>query len=168
MISVRKLVFAATVALGVTATDAPAFGPPGGCTGPMCNQPHYPTLGAFLFGSRRQPLPTFQAAPWYLYWPYDAHFLTPAPVTGPFYGPAGPGNFVNPYFPAPAYAPYGPIPGGPPPGMHGYPGGPAYPPPGAYPAPGGVIPPPAAYPAPGGVIPPPAGPMVPPPPEFQK
>ena len=72
-------------------------------------------------------LPVFQAAPWYQYWPYDAHFQTPAPVSGPFYGPPLTGNFpVNPYFPGPAgtYG-YGAnsgfgygqgIPGGPPPG----------------------------------------------------
>src|SRR5258708_6840811 len=24
--------------------------------------------------------PPFQAAPWYLYWPYDAHFQLPAPI----------------------------------------------------------------------------------------
>ena len=60
----------------------------------------------------------FQAAPWYNYWPYDGHFLTPAPVGGQFYGPPMTGNFpVNPYFPGPAVgAGYGPIPGGPPPG----------------------------------------------------
>jgi hypothetical protein len=61
----------------------------------------------------------FQAAPWYNYWPYDGHFLTPAPVNGQFYGPPLTGNFpVNPYFPGPAGpAGFGPIPGGPPPGV---------------------------------------------------
>ena len=83
---------------------------------------HPPTT---LFGGgHKNNLPTYQAAPWYLYWPYDAHFLTPAPVSGPFYGPPLTGNFpVNPYFPGPAGAygfgagagfGYG-IPGGPPP-----------------------------------------------------
>jgi hypothetical protein len=78
----------------------------------MCNHQHYPTQFS-LFGGHNQPV--FQAAPWYLYWPYDAHFLTPAPVTGAFYGPPTAGNFpVNPYFP-PALGGYGPMPGGPPP-----------------------------------------------------
>src|SRR5262245_26505561 len=108
------------IALGVAAPcaapagTASASGHP--CNGPFCNQAAYPkyySLGSCLFGSRQQ-LPVFQAAPWYLYWPYDAHFLTPAPVTGAFYGPPMPGNFpVNPYFPGPNYGPYGPMPGGP-------------------------------------------------------
>jgi hypothetical protein len=72
-------------------------------------------------------LPAFQAAPWYLYWPYDGHFQTPAPVHAPFYGPPAAGNFpVNPYFPAPAGY-YGPIPGGPAPGPVGPSYGPAHP-----------------------------------------
>jgi hypothetical protein len=46
------------------------------------------------------------AAPWYLYWPYDAHFLTPAPVGGAFYPPPMMGNYpVQPYFPMPQYVP---------------------------------------------------------------
>ncbi len=79
-----------------------------------------------LFGGHHNKKPTFQAAPWYNYWPYDAHFLTPAPVSGAFYGPPLTGNFpVNPYFPGPAVPQgYGPIPGGPPPGG----GGPMIPP----------------------------------------
>lgn len=57
-----------------------------------------------VFGSHKGQLPAFQAAPWYNYWPYDAHFLTPAPVGGAFYGPPMTGNFpVNPYFPAAGY-----------------------------------------------------------------
>jgi hypothetical protein len=74
----------------------------------------------FNFNFMKKPqLPVFQAAPWYNYWPYDAHFLTPAPISGPFYGPPQTGNFpVNPYFPGPAGATgWGPIPGGPPPVM---------------------------------------------------
>jgi hypothetical protein len=104
---------AATVA--ATAETASASGHP--CNGPFCNQAAYPNYrSGHLFGGRHQQLPVFQAAPWYLYWPYDGHFLTPAPVTGAFYGPPTPGNFpVNPYFPAPNYGHYGPIPGGPPP-----------------------------------------------------
>lgn len=116
MMTARKIVFGATVALVMVASGSKAHAWGWGCNGPMCNQPKYPYLGAYLFGHQKQPLPTFQAAPWYLYWPYDGHFQTPAPVNAPFYGPPTAGNFpVNPYFPAPAYAPYGAMPGGPPP-----------------------------------------------------
>jgi len=103
------ITLAAVGALAATAGDAAAFG--GGCKGPYCNQSHYPKNYS-LFGSHHQPQPTYQAAPWYLYWPYDGHFQTPAPVQGAFYGPPTAGNFpVNPYYPAgPAYG-YGP--GGP-------------------------------------------------------
>ncbi|MBX3399579.1 MAG: hypothetical protein KF873_12620 [Gemmataceae bacterium] len=51
---------------------------------------------AKLFG--KQPLPAFQAAPWYLYWPYNSHFMTPAPLPGG-YTPAPTAGQVNPYFP---------------------------------------------------------------------
>jgi hypothetical protein len=107
----------ASAALAATATNAAADGAP--CNGLFCNQlpyPKYYTFGAFT-GHGQKPLPMYQAAPWYLYWPYDGHFLTPAPVTGAFYGPPTSGNFpVNPYFPGPAYGyGYAPIPGGPPP-----------------------------------------------------
>lgn len=109
------LVLAAAVGLAFTAATASAAGPPG-CNGPFCNQAGYPknyTLGNCLFGNKT-PQPAFQAAPWYLYWPYDGHFMTPAPITGAFYGPPTPGNYpVNPYFPAPNYGHYGPLPGGP-------------------------------------------------------
>jgi hypothetical protein len=154
MMSIRKIVTAAAVALGVAGgSQAFAWGD-GGCKGPFCNQPRYPTLMAFM-GHGHGNLPTFQAAPWYLYWPYDAHFLTPAPVRAPFYAPPGGGNFpVNPYFPAPAGY-YGPIPGGPAPaGVPAPPGfGPV--PPGGYPVPG------TGYPAPGGSYPVPGGPGAP-------
>src|SRR5262245_1579171 len=131
--------FAVAAVAGLTlladANIAQAAGP--GCNGPFCNQPKYPFGGGSLFGHLnlgKQRLPVFQAAPWYLYWPYDAHFLTPAPVTGPFYAPPVHGNFpVNPYFPAPHGAAgygfgygLGGIPGGPPPA--GYPVPPHHPP----------------------------------------
>jgi len=58
-------------------------------------------------------VPVFQAAPWYLYWPYDAHFLTPAPVYGAYYAPPMMGNYpVQPYFPTPQWAPPAGYPGG--------------------------------------------------------
>jgi len=120
MTTIRSFVIALAAAAGLAATSGTASAVGHGCSGPYCNQsayPRYGSLAACVFGGRQAPLPTFQAAPWYLYWPYDAHFLTPAPVTGAFYGPPTPGNFpVNPYFPGPAYGyGYGPIPGGPPP-----------------------------------------------------
>jgi hypothetical protein len=52
--------------------------------------------------------PPFQAAPWYLYWPYDSHFQLPAPISGPYLPPQAygyPGSF-NPFFgTAPVMAP---------------------------------------------------------------
>lgn len=57
----------------------------------------------------KQPLPAFQAAPWYLYWPYNSHFMMPAPPLDGDLGPGGPGTpggYGNPYFPAQ----YGPRP----------------------------------------------------------
>lgn len=114
MIRVRTLVIAAAVAFGVAGTASLASANPP-CGGPFCNQPKYPTLSHYLFKTNNQPLPVFQAAPWYLYWPYDAHFLTPAPVHGAFNGPPGVGGYANPYFPHPGSMGYGPIPGGPPP-----------------------------------------------------
>lgn len=81
---------------------------------------------------RKTPLPAFQAAPWYLYFPYNAHFQTPSPMyNAPWYGPPGNGygGLVNPYFPNPNYG-YGA------PGMMA-------PPAGAMPlAPGAAVPPP--------------------------
>lgn len=80
--------------LAVVATDASA----GGCDSPFCQGGHG-GLGLGLF--RKTPVPAFQAAPWYLYWPYNAHFMTPAPLHGAYYGaPYGGGAMVNPYFPA--------------------------------------------------------------------
>lgn len=72
-----------------------------GCPGPACQQPGVVGQGGVfhkLFA--RQPLPAFQAAPWYLYWPYNAHFMTPAPLPGAPFGTPGVGQpMVNPYFP---------------------------------------------------------------------
>jgi len=70
----------------------------------------------------KQPLPAFQAAPWYLYWPYNGHFMTPAPLGlgaggygagGGYGGGYGAGGYGagggNPYFPqyGGGYGPYG-------------------------------------------------------------
>ena len=87
MTTVRLFVIALGVAAAwaATAGTASASGHP--CNGPFCNQAAYPkyyTLGSHLFGSRQQ-LPVFQAAPWYLYWPLEAHFGPPAPTGYPFW-----------------------------------------------------------------------------------
>ncbi len=136
----RSFVIVAGVALALGATadraDANGIGVP--CVG--CNSGGHiggggpPPSRTTLFGQRgghnlggnltgHTKLPVFQAAPWYQYWPYDGHFMTPAPVSGAFYGPPMTGNFpVNPYFPGAqggfGYG-FGGVPGGPP---TGYPG----------------------------------------------
>ena len=74
----------------------------GGCSGPGCPQSAAPSTypqGPFakLFG--KNPLPAFQAAPWYLYWPYNGHFQTPAPLMGAYYAPPSGPAMGNPYFP---------------------------------------------------------------------
>jgi hypothetical protein len=61
--------------------------------------------------------PPFQAAPWYLYWPYDAHFQLPAPINAPFYPPQQLSSQWSPYFAAPAPGFGAPPPGMAPPGM---------------------------------------------------
>jgi hypothetical protein len=54
---------------------------------------------------KKTPLPAFQAAPWYTYFPYNGHFQTPAPmpgqdVPGPMgYGYGAGNGWMNPYFP---------------------------------------------------------------------
>lgn len=122
----RTFVIAAAAGLALAATAETARAGGIGCAGPGCGGggPPRSLFGSLNFGLQKQKLPVFQAAPWYQYWPYDGHFLMPAPVTGPFYGPPLTGNFpVNPYFPGPAIpvgSAYGfgqGIPGGPPPGM---------------------------------------------------
>jgi len=72
----------------------------GGCSGPFCQQPG-PRLPLF----RQTPVPAFQAAPWYLYWGYNQHFMTPAPMMGAYYGPPMGGGMANPYFSAPMQMP---------------------------------------------------------------
>lgn len=69
------------------------------------NVPSHPSK-PFARIFQKQPLPAFQAAPWYLYWPYNAHFMMPAPPLDDQFGAPGSGGYVNPYFPTP----YGPGP----------------------------------------------------------
>jgi hypothetical protein len=95
----KRFFILAAVALAAAfgATEAQA----GGKANPFNGTNH--GYGGGIF--HKQPLPAFQAAPWYLYFPYNAHFQTPSPMyNAPWYGPpsAGYGSMVNPYFPAPA------------------------------------------------------------------
>lgn len=103
----KKLIATVAVVLGVGAV-APFASAAGtgaaGCSSPYCGG-GVPTHGVFSYMVHKKPVPAFQAAPWYLYWPYHAHFMTPAPLGGAYYGPPAAGGMVNPYFPAaPAYA----------------------------------------------------------------
>jgi hypothetical protein len=98
----KKLFVIAAASLGVAAIPSDASA--SGCASPFCGGQGGAGWGVGLFG--RTPLPAFQAAPWYLYWPYNAHFMTPAPLTGPYYAPPYSGGaLVNPYFPAQPVAP---------------------------------------------------------------
>jgi hypothetical protein len=83
----KMLLALAASLVGISAVHAA-----GGC-GPFCNA-RGGTHGA---GGKA----AFQAAPWYLYWPYNAHFMTPAPLTGAYYAPPSTGAMLtSPYFPA--------------------------------------------------------------------
>jgi len=44
---------------------------------PIFGHPHFNRSGNL---SRQPTLPVYMAAPWYLYWPYDGHFQTVAPM----------------------------------------------------------------------------------------
>jgi len=103
----KKMILATALAflgVGMIAADTLANGPGPFCTGPNCG----PRTGLF----RKYPMPALQAAPWYLYWPYNAHFQSAAPLGGQFYAPPYTGGgLVNPYFPTPNQAgPYIPAP----------------------------------------------------------
>src|SRR5687768_15496718 len=94
--TMKKLLIIAAVALGVGASATEGLA--AGGASPFCQNCGNNQRGMFLF---RSPMPAFQAAPWYLYWPYNAHFMTPSPLTGPYYAPPySGGQLVNPYFPA--------------------------------------------------------------------
>jgi hypothetical protein len=90
--SMKKLLLSAAAALALAGTSSAAGGPFSAVPGQQAHQGPI----AKLFG--KKPLPAFQAAPWYLYWPYNSHFMTPAPLTGAYYAPPTAGQ-VNPYFP---------------------------------------------------------------------
>ncbi|QEL18987.1 hypothetical protein [Limnoglobus roseus] len=88
----KKIIFAVMTMVALTGVASAAGGP----FSAMPGQQAGPGPFARFFG--KQPLPALQAAPWYLYWPYNAHFQTAAPLTGAYYAPptAAP---ANPYFP---------------------------------------------------------------------
>jgi hypothetical protein len=104
----RKWIFAAaliaaTFSAQAVRADSGVFPPLPPSKGPMTNTHPNPVFSGFFAHFRGgNVLPVFQAAPWYLYWPYDAHFLTPAPMQGAFYAPPIYGNYsAQPYFPSP-------------------------------------------------------------------
>jgi hypothetical protein len=72
---------------------------------------HGPGFGYGFGNTHRASLPVYMAAPWYLYWPYDGHFQTVAPMAyGAFYPPpAYTGNPFNPGGHA-GYVPGAPLP----------------------------------------------------------
>ena len=98
-VPMKKVLLAVVAILGtiVVANDVSANG--GGLFfGPSSAGPRLPFF-------RQTPVPAFQAAPWYLYYPYNAHFQTPAPMMGGYAAPPAGGAGVNPYFPAPMQMP---------------------------------------------------------------
>lgn len=78
-------------------------------THPMFGHPVFSGRGNAI--SRQPTLPVYMAAPWYLYFPYDGHFQTVAPMAvggqwnAPPQSPWG-GNAALPQFPG--YTPYVP------------------------------------------------------------
>lgn len=98
----KKLIVALAAAFGVLLTAGDAFAV--GYANPVNVPTHQGKPFARFF--MKQPLPAFQAAPWYLYWPYNSHFMMPAPPIDSQFAPGGynPGGYVNPYFPG-GYAP---------------------------------------------------------------
>jgi hypothetical protein len=106
----KKMLLALAAAVAAFAAGASANPGSPFCGGGGCGH-HKSPLPLF----HKAPVPAFQAAPWYLYWPYNAHFQTPGPLAGaPYFGPPyGGGALVNPFFPASPYG-YGPAYGLPP------------------------------------------------------
>jgi hypothetical protein len=97
-----------TAARGASAILAAALLPglalAGGAPWPSGSIIHKPAQGSPFRPA--VPPPLLQAAPWYLYWPYDAHFQTAAPIYAPYYPPhllgAVPPQSFYPYF-SPGY-----------------------------------------------------------------
>ncbi|MFO0937060.1 MAG: hypothetical protein U0798_11155 [Gemmataceae bacterium] len=84
------------------AGDCPSCGDGGGYAGgPRVWGPKAHKYERFTgwFHSSSKP-PKLTAAPWYLYYPYNGQFMTPAPYGAPFVPPpAVGGGMANPYFP---------------------------------------------------------------------
>ena len=95
----KKVLLAVVAILGIAGEASANGGCPGG---PFCSQ--Y-SAGPRLSFFKQTPMPAFQAAPWYLYFPYNSHFQTPAPMMGGYSAPPMGGAGVNPYFPAPMQMP---------------------------------------------------------------
>jgi len=97
----QKFLFAVAAGVAMLATPGGAQAQAPNPFGAVGQRPIFKSL------FHPQPLPAFQAAPWYLYWPYNAHFQTAAPMaTAPYYAPPGvPGAAyqINPYFPQQPY-----------------------------------------------------------------
>ncbi len=91
----KKLFLSLLAAAGLLAVAEPVLA--GGEANPF-NGPPNTRLFPPIF--RKQSLPAFQAAPWYLYFPYNGHFQTPAPIGGGGMGGYGGygGGMGNPYF----------------------------------------------------------------------
>jgi len=94
----KKLLILAALAFGVVGLTAEAKAV--GYANPFNAPSHQGNVFDKLF--KRKPLPAFQAAPWYTYYPYNGHFMTPAPLPGDTGGyPGQGGNYGgNPYFPS--------------------------------------------------------------------
>ena len=71
---------------------------------------HPASLGTNKHLTRMPTLPVYMAAPWYLYWPYDGHFQTVAPMAAGAFYPPPQANYGNPYMPV-SYQNY--VPGNP-------------------------------------------------------
>jgi hypothetical protein len=100
--NMRKLLVACLMALPLAAIPSQARAWFGHCSSGDCDGcGHHGHLGGHAWfgghgwlgghglglgdGHDHNSLP--QAGPWYLYWPYEAHFQTPAPLPYPYYAP---------------------------------------------------------------------------------
>ena len=110
----KYIVLAAIAAFGIMSAEVKADGLPPGVppANPFGNAPYPESIGhgpasrpvlSHIFHRGGATLPVYQAAPWYLYWPYDAHFMTPAPIFNGGYGTPVIPYAVNPYFPVNPY-----------------------------------------------------------------
>jgi len=99
----RRLLLACLVALPLAAIPSQARAWGGGCSSGDCDGGHHFLTGRLHSGGHqwfnkggwfggghesdagKHTVP--QAGPWYLYWPYQAHFQTPAPLPFPYYSP---------------------------------------------------------------------------------